>query len=103
VAPDRRTRLPHRHRTSTGRRAVRLGRYTSQPPGAVTVISDFGAERFDLLIVPSGASQASAGTAAAATAGGRHTPELIAEIAHADGSPHHSVITDRPGAALRRA
>ncbi|MEV0902743.1 DUF5994 family protein [Actinoplanes sp. NPDC049802] len=78
--------LPHPHRAGTGRRAVRLGWYTSQPSGLITVISDFGADRFDLLVVPPGVSQASADIAAAAAADPtdrRHTPELIAEIAHA--------------------
>ncbi|GGN19209.1 hypothetical protein FHR83_003977 [Actinoplanes campanulatus] len=84
MAPiDERT-FRNARRAGTGRRAVRLGWYTSQPPGVVTVISDFGADRFDLLIVPPGASQASADTAAADPTDRRHTPELIAEIAHAD-------------------
>ncbi|BEL01856.1 hypothetical protein Q0Z83_000470 [Actinoplanes sichuanensis] len=54
-------------------RPMRFRRYTSQPPGVVTVISDFGAERFDLLIVPPGAIQASADTAAADPTDRRHT------------------------------
>ncbi|GAA2881035.1 hypothetical protein Acy02nite_20960 [Actinoplanes cyaneus] len=79
--------LPHPRRADAGTRSVRLGWYTSQPPGLITVISGFGAGRFDLLVVPPGTSQASADTVSAAAADPadkRHAPELIAQLAHAD-------------------
>ncbi|MEU4558873.1 DUF5994 family protein [Actinoplanes sp. NPDC023936] len=75
--------LPHLPRAAAGRSAARLGWYTSQPAGLVTVMSDFGRDRFDLLVVPSGASRRSADAAltAAADAGDeRRTPELLAGI-----------------------
>jgi hypothetical protein len=77
--------LPHPRRAAADRRAVRLGWYTSQPAGLVTVISQFGRDRFDLLVVPPDASPASADTALAAAADGtdkRHTPELLGQIEH---------------------
>ncbi len=75
--------LPHPQRVAGGRHAVRLGWYTSQPPGLLTIISDFGRDRFDLLVVPADASAASADTAltAAADAGdNHHAPDLLAAI-----------------------
>ncbi|GIE90534.1 DUF5994 family protein [Actinoplanes regularis] len=78
--------LPHPQRAGGGRQAVRLGWYTSQPAGLITIINEFGEDRFDLLVVPPDASQASADTMSAAAADPtdkRHTPELIAEIEYA--------------------
>ncbi|OJF12632.1 DUF5994 family protein [Couchioplanes caeruleus] len=75
--------LPHPGRTAVDHRAVRLGWYTSQPAGLVTIMSEFGHDRFDLLVVPPDASQASADAVSAAAADAtdrRHTPELLAEI-----------------------
>jgi len=77
--------LPHARRAATGGRPVRLGWYTSQPAGLVTVMSEFGRDRFDLLVVPPDASRASADTAltaAADAADKRRTPELLADIEH---------------------
>jgi uncharacterized protein DUF5994 len=77
--------LPHAARAGAGRRALRLGWFTSQPTGLITLISDFGQDRFDLLVVPPDASPASAGTALAAAADGtdnRRTPELLTGIEH---------------------
>jgi hypothetical protein len=78
--------LPHPRRAAEGRRAVRLGWYTAQPAGLVTVMSDFGRDRFDLLVVPPGASADSADTALTAAADAddkRRTPELLADIKQA--------------------
>jgi hypothetical protein len=75
--------LPHPHRAGAGRGALRLGWFTSQPAGLITVMTDFGQDRFDLLVVPPHASQSSGDTAMAAAADGtdnRHTPELLAGI-----------------------
>jgi hypothetical protein len=75
--------LPHPRRAAAGGRAVRLCWYTSQPAGLLTVMCEFGRERFDLLVVPAGAGQGAAETAMIAAADGadnRRTPELLAEI-----------------------
>ena len=77
--------LPHPRRITTGTRQVRLGWYTSQPAGLITVMTDHGNGRFDLLALPAGASPASADsamTAAADPADKRHAPELLAQIEH---------------------
>ena len=77
--------LPHPRRATTGTGEVRLGWYTSQPAGLVTVMTDYGRDRFDLLIVPAGASRESADTALTAAADPtdtRRTAELITEIEH---------------------
>jgi len=77
--------LPHPRRTAAGRHATRIGWYTSQPPGLVTVMTDFGRDRFDLLVVPPDATTESADTAltaAADPADKRHAPELLAGIEH---------------------
>lgn len=77
--------LPHPRRATAGGRKVRLGWFTAQPAGLITIMSDFGRDRFDLLVVPPDASQASADTALTAAADAsdnRHTPEILAGIQH---------------------
>lgn len=77
--------LPHPRRVTAGGRAARLGWYTSQPAGLVTVMTEFGNDRFDLLVVPPDATPASATAALAAAADAidkRRTPELISGIEH---------------------
>ncbi|WP_250031416.1 DUF5994 family protein [Paractinoplanes maris] len=76
---------PHPRRVGAGGRAVRLGWFTSQPAGLITVMTDFGRDRFDLLVVPPDATPASADTALTTAADGsnhRHTPELLAAVEH---------------------
>lgn len=78
--------LPHPPRAAGGRGAVRLCWYASQPAGLVTIMSEFGRDRFDLMVVPSATSQAAADTAMSAAADAtdrRHAPELLAAIEHA--------------------
>lgn len=78
--------LPHPRRAAAGGRAVRLGWYTSQPAGLVTVMTDFGNDRFDLLVVPPDATLATADVALAAAADAtnkRRTPELLTGIERA--------------------
>jgi uncharacterized protein DUF5994 len=72
--------LPHPRRATTGQGMVRLGWFTSQPAGLVTIICDFGRDRFDLLVVPPDTRRASADAAMAAAADAndeRRTPELL--------------------------
>jgi Family of unknown function (DUF5994) len=74
---------PHPRRITVGGRGVRLGWFTSQPAGLITVMTDFGRDRFDLLVVPPDASPAGAETVLAAAADGadnRRTPELLAAV-----------------------
>jgi Family of unknown function (DUF5994) len=81
--------MPHPRRAAEGKSAARLGWYTSQPHGLVTVMTDFGRDRFDLFVVPPDADQASAGkafTAASDAADGRHAPELLTTIDRTAGS-----------------
>jgi hypothetical protein len=75
--------LPHPRQIAAAGRTVRLGWYTSQPAGLLTLICDFDRGRIDLLVVPAQATAACAATAmtAAATPGNRqHTPALLADI-----------------------
>jgi len=77
--------LPHGRRLSAGRDAVRIGWYSSQPSGLVTFMTDFGRDRFDLLVVPPDATEASADAALSAAADAsdrRRAPELIEGIEH---------------------
>jgi hypothetical protein len=77
--------LPHPRRAEVGGRVLRLGWYASQPAGLVTIMSEFGRDRFDLLVVPPDASGASAETAlttAADATNKRHTSDLLADIDH---------------------
>ena len=72
--------LPHPRRATTGQGTVRLGWFTSQPTGLVTLICDFGRDRFDLLVVPPDTSRTSADAAMAAAADAgdkRRAPELL--------------------------
>jgi Family of unknown function (DUF5994) len=74
---------PHPRRLAPGRGAVRLNWFASQPAGLITFLTDFGRDRFDLLVVPPDATDTSAGTAltAAADVDNNHrAPDLIADI-----------------------
>jgi hypothetical protein len=78
--------LPHPRRLSAGRKGVRLGFYTSQPAGLVTLMTDFGRDRYDLFVIPPGtdASSAEDALAAASDAGdGRRAPALLAGLTSA--------------------
>ncbi|OJF11181.1 DUF5994 family protein [Couchioplanes caeruleus] len=73
----------HPGRITVEGRVVRLGWYTSQPAGLLTLICDFGRDRFDLLVVPAQATAACAATAmtaAATTDNQQRTPALLADI-----------------------
>jgi hypothetical protein len=77
--------LPHPRRLGEGRRAVRLAWFTAQPAGLITIMTEFGQDRFDVLVVPPDATAASADAAlasAADSADKSRTPELIARIEH---------------------
>ncbi len=72
--------LPHERRLSAGRKGVRLGFYSAQPAGLVTLMSDFGRDRFDLVVVPPSTSAADANTAMKAAADptdDRRAPALL--------------------------
>jgi hypothetical protein len=73
--------LPHPRRMVARGLRVRVGWFTSQPAGLVTVVCDAGKDRFDLFVVPPAATAASAeaGMTAAADAGNdRHVQDLLA-------------------------
>jgi hypothetical protein len=75
--------LPHERRLSAGRKGIRLGFYSSQPAGLITLMSDFGRDRFDLVVVPPSTSAAAAKSAmrsAADAKDGRRAPELLAGL-----------------------
>jgi Family of unknown function (DUF5994) len=75
--------LPHPRRIPAAEGPVRLGWYTSQPSGLLTLICDFGRERFDLFVVPVDASAPSAAAAMDAAADSddaRRAPELLALV-----------------------
>ena len=74
---------PHPRDIHAGGRTVRLGWYTSQPTGLLTMIIDFNRARVDLLVVPQKATADSAATAmtAAASAGNtKRAGALLADI-----------------------
>jgi hypothetical protein len=75
--------LPHPNRLAPGRRSTRLGWYSSQPAGLVTIMTEFGKDRFDLFVVPPGASPDAAETAlsaAADPADERRAPDLLRDV-----------------------
>ncbi|WUJ12467.1 DUF5994 family protein [Actinoplanes sp. NBC_00393] len=75
--------LPHSPRVAVGGESVRIGWYLSQPAGLVTVMTDFGNDRFDLFVVPPNATPASADAALAAAAAAsdrRRAPDLLTDI-----------------------
>jgi hypothetical protein len=75
--------LPHPRRLAPGRTAARLGWYTSQPAGLVTVMTEFGHDRFDLLVVPPDTAPDEAGavmSAAADSDDNRRGSELLTGI-----------------------
>ena len=75
--------LPHERRLSAGRKGIRLGFYSSQPAGLITLMSDFGKDRFDLVVVPPSADAAAAKSAmrsAADAKDSRRAPELLADL-----------------------
>jgi len=75
--------LPHERRLSAGRKGIRLGFYSSQPAGLITLMSDFGRDRFDLVVVPPSTDAAAAKSAmksAADAKNSRRAPELLADL-----------------------
>ncbi|BEL05580.1 hypothetical protein Q0Z83_037710 [Actinoplanes sichuanensis] len=75
--------LPHSPRVAVDDRSVRIGWYLSQPAGLVTVMTDFGNDRFDLFVVPPNSTPASADAtmaAAAAATDRRRAPDLLTDI-----------------------
>ncbi|WP_051807462.1 DUF5994 family protein [Actinoplanes subtropicus] len=78
--------LPHPRRLAAGPTMVRLGWFTSQPASLLTLVTEFGEDRFDLLVVPPDATSAAAEMAmsAAADADDRNRPaELLDRIERA--------------------
>jgi len=78
--------LPHPRRLATGRAAARLGWFSSQPAGVVTIMTEFGQDRFDLLVVPPDTTrdEAEAAMSAAADADDNsRASELLASIQRA--------------------
>ncbi|GGL16071.1 DUF5994 family protein [Mangrovihabitans endophyticus] len=76
---------PHPRRAAVGSRVVRLGWFTSQPSGLITIMADFGNDRFDLFVVPPNATEASAEAALDAAADAsdkRLTADLLTSIEH---------------------
>ncbi|MDY7088808.1 MAG: DUF5994 family protein [Actinomycetota bacterium] len=74
---------PHPRRAAAGGRVVRLGWFTSQPSGLITIMTGFGNDRFDLLVVPPNATEASAEAALGAAADAsdkRRTADLLTSI-----------------------
>jgi hypothetical protein len=74
--------LPHPSRVAAGGVRIRVGWYTAQPAGLLTLVCDFGRDRFDLLVVPPDMSDAAATeamTAAADPTNKRRAPALIAD------------------------
>ncbi|WIM97329.1 DUF5994 family protein [Actinoplanes oblitus] len=75
--------LPHQPQITVNGRTVRLGWYTSQPAGLLTLICEFGRDRFDLLVVPANATATGAETAmngAAATGNLRRTLGMLTDM-----------------------
>lgn len=78
--------LPHPRRLAAAGGAVRLGWFTAQPAGLITLICEFGKERIDLLVVPPATGSGAAETAMAAAADAdnrRRTPALLADLPQA--------------------
>ncbi len=75
--------LPHPRRITVGGRTVRLGWFTSQPAGLLTLVCNFGRDRLDLLVVPAQSTPVSAEAALTSAADAHNTrraPVLLAEI-----------------------
>ena len=74
---------PHPRRITAGGRGVRMGWFTAQPSGLLTMITEFGRDRFDLFVVPVDATEAQAEpamTAAADPADLRRAPGLLEQL-----------------------
>ena len=77
--------MPHPRRLAAGGRAVRMGWFTSQPTGLITLVCDFNQDRFDLLVIPPASASGPAAAAMAAasdTANTRHVPALLAGLSN---------------------
>ena len=75
--------MPHPRRLATAGPAVRLGWFTAQPAGLVTLICDFNHDRFDLLVIPPASASGPAATAMRAatdTGNTQHAPDLLAAL-----------------------
>ncbi len=75
--------LPHPRRLMTHGQKVRLGWFTSQPAGLITLICDFNHDRFDLLVIPpkSASGPAAAAMRAASDTGNtQHVPDLLTRV-----------------------